>query len=600
MMNSPTWIGQLLSNRYRIDELLGHGGMSSVYKAMDLNLKRVVAVKIIHPHLAGEAEFVSRFEHEAAAVARLNHPNIIQVFDFDHDQDIYYIVFEYIPGETLQERLQRWQENGMRVSENEILSITLDLAAALSYAHGQDMVHRDIKPANIMLDVQGRAVLMDFGIVKMTGGTSHTASGALIGTARYMSPEQVQGRPIDGRSDIYSLGVTLFEAVSGRPPFNADSAMSLMMMHVTDPVPDLNVLVPGVSLGLVQLISACMSKNPASRIASAAALTARIQRLQSPGSQTFVEPAAKSDRGETFIEAPLFDTDAQRSVKNIVRHQKSAARPMEKRPVAAHRPTQNTRRTSWLLGSGLAGVVVLGCLLASALALTPRMSEWVSTARAAAQEPTVVSVEPTLVNQPIGAENTEAASPVTEVVQEASPTSMPEQVEPTATDVPATAVPATQEPTATNVPPTTVPPTNTPTQVPPTNTPTATAVPPTAMPGPDTLNSGTKTLLPSQSLDLDYNGSDGFDVSYFIDGGGNHVLAPINGAGLSVFGSNAPSYDSCSGMNMGTSGLELENTPIGTYVCYLTDNGHYGRARIASFDAGSGELKIEIVTWTEF
>ena len=270
-MNSPTWIGQLLSNRYQIDELLGHGGMSSVYKATDLNLKRVVAVKIIHPHLASEAEFVGRFEYEAAAVARLSHANIIQVFDFDHDQGISYIVFEYIPGETLQERLARWQKSGMRVSESEILAIACDLSAALSYAHAQDMVHRDIKPANIMLDVQGRAVLIDFGIVKMTGGTSHTASGALIGTARYMSPEQVQGRQVDGRSDIYSLGVTLFEMVSGQAPFNADSAMSLMMMHVTDPVPDLSLLVPGVSTQLVQLIGACLKKNPARRIDSAIA-----------------------------------------------------------------------------------------------------------------------------------------------------------------------------------------------------------------------------------------------------------------------------------------------------------------------------------------
>ena len=306
----------------------------------------------------------------------------------------------------------------------------------------------------------------------------------------------------------------------------------------------------------------------------------------------------KSDRGETFIEAPLFSVSAVHSAAPASK----VAGSQRRRPVQKHQP-KNTRWTSWVLGSGLAGVVVLGCLLATGFALSPRLTDWVSTARAASQEPTAVVIEPTLVNEPIQAENTPVDSPVTQVVQVAFPTSVPEQVDPTATDVPATSVPATQEPTATNVPPTAaptkVPPTNTPTQVPPTNTPTATAVPPTAMPGPDTLNTSTKTLLPGQSLDLDYNGSDGFDVSYFIDGGGNHVLAPINGSGLSVFGSSAPSHENCTGMNMGASGLELENTPIGTYICYLTDNGHYGRARIASFDAVSGELSIEIVTWTE-
>ncbi|GAG72823.1 unnamed protein product [marine sediment metagenome] len=221
-------IGKVIGDRYRIDDLLGQGGMSAVYKAFDPNLKRVVAVKVIHPHLADDPKFLMRFEDEAAAVAQLRHPNIVQVFDFDHDENLYYMVQEFVPGETLQELLRRLSKSGELMPLSEAIQHTIDLCDATGYAHKRGMIHRDIKPANIILNVNGSAILMDFGIVKITGGVEHTATGAVVGTALYMPPELIRGEVPDSRADIYSLGVTLFEMISGRPPFEADSAMSLM------------------------------------------------------------------------------------------------------------------------------------------------------------------------------------------------------------------------------------------------------------------------------------------------------------------------------------------------------------------------------------
>jgi serine/threonine protein kinase len=213
----PSWIGKVLGRRYRIDEILGQGGMSAVYKAYDPNLKRFVAVKLIHSHLADDPEFLARFEEEAAAVARLRHGNIVHVFDFDHDEDMYYMVQEFLVGETLQEQLQRLNQSGRRMPLQDAIQHALDICDVIEYAHKRGTIHRDIKPANIMLDVQGQAILMDFGIVKIAGGERHNATGAVVGTALYMSPEIIRGEIPDARTDVYSPGVTLFEMVSGQP-----------------------------------------------------------------------------------------------------------------------------------------------------------------------------------------------------------------------------------------------------------------------------------------------------------------------------------------------------------------------------------------------
>jgi serine/threonine protein kinase len=278
-MAKSNWIGKKLSGRYQIEEMLGQGGMSAVYKASDPNLKRVVAVKMIHSHLSSDPDFVKRFEEEAAAVAQLRHPSIIQVYDFNNDDDHYYMVLEFVPGETVQDHLKRLNASKRKLSVTKAIEYIADICDAVDYAHQRGMIHRDIKPANLMINVMGQAILMDFGIAKIVGGQRHTATGAVVGTAMYMAPEQIKGENPDRRADIYSLGVTLFEMLSGRPPFEADSAMTLMMMHINDPVPDVRELNPDVPDDLVAVINKSLAKDPNERYQTAAQMAAALRNV---------------------------------------------------------------------------------------------------------------------------------------------------------------------------------------------------------------------------------------------------------------------------------------------------------------------------------
>ena len=278
-MPAPTWIGQTIDGRYKIESTLGQGGMSTVYRAADPNLRRPVAVKLIHPHLAADLAFVSRFEEEAAAVAQLRHPNIIQVFDFDHDGDIYYMVMEFVPGETLQARLRTLSAQNVRLPLPNTVGLMATICDAVQYAHEQGMVHRDLKPANVMLNQQSQPILMDFGVAKMLGGKQHTATGAVIGTPQYISPELVKGERPDARSDIYSLGIVLYEMLAGRCPFDADSAITLMMMHINEPVPDIRVVVDGMPGELAAIAERALAKEPDERYQSASEMAEALRAV---------------------------------------------------------------------------------------------------------------------------------------------------------------------------------------------------------------------------------------------------------------------------------------------------------------------------------
>ncbi len=299
-----------LSGRYKIESLIGQGGMAAVYKAYDPNLRRTVAIKVIHPHLSNNAEFVRRFEEEATAIAHLRHPNIVQVFDFNYDGELFYMVMEFILGETLQNRLKRLAGSGRRLPIKDVTRFTIDICEAAEYAHERGMIHRDIKPANVMLDVNGKAILMDFGIARIVGGHQHTATGALLGTALYMSPEQIRGLHVDARADVYSIGVTLFEMLCNRPPYEADSAMTLMMMHLNDPLPDLSELQPETPGGLVQVVSRAMAKEREQRYQSALQMASDLRHFQAEGKVAIPEPAIKDQPapvppvGATLIEHP--------------------------------------------------------------------------------------------------------------------------------------------------------------------------------------------------------------------------------------------------------------------------------------------------------
>jgi len=274
------WIGKTIGGRYRIEALLGQGGMSAVYRAIDPNLRRPVAIKLIHPHLSDDPNFIGRFKEEAAAVARLRHPNIVQVHDFNQDGEIYFMVMDYLIGETLQSRLRRLNTTARHMPLAEAVNTCAQVCDAAGYAHNHELVHRDIKPANIMLDVNGQAILMDFGIVKIIGGEYHTVTGATVGTAKYMSPEQIRSERVDDRSDIYSLGVTLYEMISGQTPYQADSALTLMMMVLNDPLPDLRQLRPRVPDELLEVVYTAIAKDRSARYASMADMAVALRHLE--------------------------------------------------------------------------------------------------------------------------------------------------------------------------------------------------------------------------------------------------------------------------------------------------------------------------------
>lgn len=311
-MAANNLVGQTLGGRYQIESVIGQGGMAGVYKANDPNLRRTVAIKVIHTYLSNNAEFFRRFEEEAAVIARLRHPNIVQVYDFAHDGDLYYMVMEYVLGETLQTRLKRLNQARRHLPVKDVIRYAIDICEAAYYAHQRGTIHRDIKPANVMLDVNGKAILMDFGIARIVGGHEHTATGAVLGTALYMAPEQIQGLHADARADIYSLGVTLFEMVSGKPPFEADSAMTLMMMHLNDPVPDVREIQPEAPLDLVAVINKALAKNRDERFQSALEMAAALRQILDRMDKATREPVASVSApppvpaiDATMVETPI-------------------------------------------------------------------------------------------------------------------------------------------------------------------------------------------------------------------------------------------------------------------------------------------------------
>ncbi|MBN1178899.1 MAG: serine/threonine protein kinase, partial [Anaerolineae bacterium] len=269
--------------RYEIIDHLGHGGMAEVYKAYHPGLDRYVAVKVMHTFLAREKDFLERFQREAKAVAALRHPNIVQVFDFDFDQqkNFYYMVMEFLDGQSLKTHLEEMAERGERMSLDEAVRIVTSIGAALSYAHRRGMVHRDVKPANVMFNSDGQAILTDFGIAKMVNVSGLTASGAMVGTPAYIAPEQGLGKAGDERADIYSLGVMLYQMVIGALPFDADTPMGIVMKHISEPLPSPRAIRPDLPPGVERVIVRSLAKDPDQRYQTVADFVADLQQMSS-------------------------------------------------------------------------------------------------------------------------------------------------------------------------------------------------------------------------------------------------------------------------------------------------------------------------------
>jgi eukaryotic-like serine/threonine-protein kinase len=259
--SSSQMIGTTLSGRYRLEAKLGSGGMSTVYLARDETLDRPVAVKVMHREMSEQADQLERFRQEARAVAKLSHPNVVSVIDAGEDGGYPYIVFEYVEGETLKQRIARVGE----LDPQEAIAYAIEIARGLTVAHARKMVHRDIKPQNVLIDSEGRAKLTDFGISRQLEQDGMTATGRVLGTTDYVAPEQAMGHGVDQRSDIYSLGVVLYEMLIGQVPFHADSQVGVAMKHVNEELPDVQRRRPEVSAAVALVVERATAKNPAER-----------------------------------------------------------------------------------------------------------------------------------------------------------------------------------------------------------------------------------------------------------------------------------------------------------------------------------------------
>ncbi len=280
----------VLSGRYRLESKLGSGGMSTVYLALDEVLDRPVAVKLLHREISEEADQLERFRREARAAARLSHPNLVGVIDAGEDDGRPYIVFEYIEGRTLKRRIQ--EEGGLPVDE--AVAYAIEIGRGLTAAHARKLVHRDVKPQNVLIDPAGRAKVTDFGIARSLEQKGMTATGRVLGTTDYVSPEQAMGEDVDERSDVYSLGVVLYEMLTGDVPFQAETQVGVAMKHVNEPMPDVQAKRPEVSAAVASVVDRATTKDQRDRYGSVAQMVRDLE-------QTLEVEAAR--RGGTSGEA---------------------------------------------------------------------------------------------------------------------------------------------------------------------------------------------------------------------------------------------------------------------------------------------------------
>jgi len=283
-------LGEVFNQRYRLKEKLGSGGMADVYLADDLLLNREVAVKVLHAQYASDPAFIQRFRQEAQSAANLNHPNIVNIYDWGNEGDLYFIVMEYVEGRDLKEILR----SEGRLLPERAAEIAAEVCAALQFAHRSNLVHRDIKPHNIFITNLGQVKVMDFGIAREGSGGGITQTGMVMGTPQYISPEQAQGLAVDGRSDIYSLGVVLYEMLTGQVPFDDPNPVTITYKQVReDPTPP-SVIDPEIPATLDAIVMKAMSKNPANRFQNAQEMKADLLRFLEgmPVSATPVLPEA--------------------------------------------------------------------------------------------------------------------------------------------------------------------------------------------------------------------------------------------------------------------------------------------------------------------
>jgi len=342
---APPLIGRTLG-QYTIISKIGQGGMGAVYKARDSALKRDVAVKVLWSSPLDDPRVAERFVREARCLARLSHPNLLHVYNVGTQGDLKYFAMELLEGETLAMALQRTPLKGSPMKKPEAINIIGQMLAALDYVHRQGITHRDIKSGNIML-CGSRAVLMDFGLAKEEHTSGLTSEGVVLGTPEYMTPEQADGRTCGPPTDIYSLGVVFFEALTGLVPFTGRSALSIIRQHMEEPPPSLAQRLPGVDPRLDQIIARALAKEPGERFPDCAAMAEALSRVH-PTTE-LLQLASTRTAGDTMV------ADQRAFVKQTVPlHEEDSA------------PSSMRKTWLWLVGGFLA-VVILGAILLFAL-----------------------------------------------------------------------------------------------------------------------------------------------------------------------------------------------------------------------------------------
>lgn len=321
-------IGKTLDGQYRLDELIGVGGMANVYRAQDLVHDRTVAVKVLREESLNNDELVRRFKNESKAISILNHPNIVKVYDVSTSGGVYYIVMEYVEGITLKEYLRR---RGQPLTWREAVHFTCQILRALEHAHENGVVHRDIKPQNIMLMADGSVKIMDFGIARLSRSECQTMTDKAIGSVHYISPEQAKGDHTDGRTDIYSVGVMMYEMLSGHLPFDGSGTVSIAIMQISEKPKPLAQVAPNVPEGLRQITEKAMEKDPDDRYQSAAEMLQAIQAFKQ-------NPSIRFEYEYNTQDAP------SKTINKVV----SGGRSGTKSGIS----TQQARRTDTMTGKG--------------------------------------------------------------------------------------------------------------------------------------------------------------------------------------------------------------------------------------------------------
>jgi eukaryotic-like serine/threonine-protein kinase len=306
-----TLLGTSLNGRYRLEARIASGGMSTVYRATDVTLERQVAVKLMNREVASDSDLLERFRREARAVAQLSHPHIVGVIDAGEDDARPYIVFEYVEGETLKERIRRLG----RLPIPEAVAYSIEIARALGAAHSRHIVHRDVKPQNVLIDQEGSAKVTDFGIARTLEEDGLTADGRVLGTTDYVSPEQALGQHVSGQSDLYSLGIVLYEMLTGEVPFRGENQVAVAMKHVREEIPDVQSKRPEVSAALAAVLETTTAKRESDRYADDTELIADLEDVL--GLET---ARAGSVTGEVTTVLRTLPSTAQQRVPLRLRH----------------------------------------------------------------------------------------------------------------------------------------------------------------------------------------------------------------------------------------------------------------------------------------